>query len=233
MNSGGRSIWSMLCWPRARRPKPVGNLEMQRLSSSLPLVLVAVLAACGGGGEQRQRSRASDVAVVGHTHIAKAQFDALLEQAKQSYKSQGQTFPKEGTSDYETVKSRGDLAARAAGRARGRGDDARHQRHRQADQTPASPRSRSSTSRTDEKKYERLPQAEQAHRTTVVREDVREQLISQSRLRQRHEERDGVQPGRPQLLPAAHLAVLAAADAGRALHPRQEEGDRRLRSTAS
>jgi hypothetical protein len=76
---------------------------MQRLKFLLPLVLVSVLAACGGGGSSDSLS-GGDVAVVGHTHIEKAQFDALLEQAKQSYKTQGQAFPKVGSSGYETVK---------------------------------------------------------------------------------------------------------------------------------
>jgi len=93
----------MLCWPPARPPKPVETLEMQKLKYLAPLALVAVLAACGGGGSSDSLAN-QDVAVVGKTHVDKAQFDALIERAKQSYKSNGQKFPKAGTSGYETVK---------------------------------------------------------------------------------------------------------------------------------
>jgi peptidyl-prolyl cis-trans isomerase C len=82
----------------------VETLEMQKLKFLLPLVLVLLLAACGGGGGGDSLAK-EDVAVVGHTHIDKAQYDALLESAKQSYKAQGQAFPKVGTSGYETVKA--------------------------------------------------------------------------------------------------------------------------------
>ena len=77
---------------------------MQKLKFLIPIVLVAALAACGGSSSSDKLS-SGDVAVVGHTHVDKAQFDALMEQAKQSYKQQGKAFPKEGTTEYETVKS--------------------------------------------------------------------------------------------------------------------------------
>src|SRR5579872_5620660 len=76
---------------------------MQKLRFLVPIALVAALAACGGGGGTA-KLQAGDIAVVGNTHIVKAQYDALLEQAKQSYKSQGQKFPKEGTTSFQTVK---------------------------------------------------------------------------------------------------------------------------------
>lgn len=69
----------------------------------LVLVLVGVLAvACGGGGIAKLR--ASDVAVVGHTHVTKGQFDSLLAQAKQNFQQQGRKFPKQGTADYLAVQ---------------------------------------------------------------------------------------------------------------------------------
>ena len=68
-----------------------------------PILVVAALAAgCGGGGSSSLKS--SDVAVVGTVHVTKAQFDALIENAKRSFKQQGRSFPKQGTTDYETVK---------------------------------------------------------------------------------------------------------------------------------
>jgi peptidyl-prolyl cis-trans isomerase C len=77
---------------------------MQKLRYLIPIALVGALAACGGGGSSDKLS-SGDIAVVGHTHIAKAQFDALMEQARQSYKKQGQAFPKEGTTKFQTVKA--------------------------------------------------------------------------------------------------------------------------------
>jgi foldase protein PrsA len=87
------------------------------------LALVAALAAgCGGSGSSAAKLDSSDVAVVGDTHISQAQFDRLMASGKQSYKQQGQTFPKQGTAGYETVKGqavtylvqRAELNAKAA-----------------------------------------------------------------------------------------------------------------------
>jgi parvulin-like peptidyl-prolyl isomerase len=41
---------------------------------------------------------------VGKVHVTKAQYDALISQAQRSFKQQGRTFPKQGTTEYETVK---------------------------------------------------------------------------------------------------------------------------------
>jgi parvulin-like peptidyl-prolyl isomerase len=77
---------------------------MKRLVSILTLVVAAVLlAGCGGGSSSGLDS--SDVAVVGSTHITKAQFDALMAQAKNSFKSQNRPFPKAGTQDFQTLKN--------------------------------------------------------------------------------------------------------------------------------
>jgi len=76
---------------------------MRKARFFLPIVLLATLAAsCGGGGGASLKG--DDVAVVGKTHISNAQFDAEMAQAKQSYKQAGQAFPKQGTTNYETVK---------------------------------------------------------------------------------------------------------------------------------
>jgi foldase protein PrsA len=71
---------------------------------ALAAALMAVLAACGSDSSSDKLS-ANDIAVIGKTHITKAQFDALIERAKVSYKQQKQTFPKEGTSGFQTVKA--------------------------------------------------------------------------------------------------------------------------------
>jgi parvulin-like peptidyl-prolyl isomerase len=70
---------------------------------SLLLAAAAFLAACGGGSSGSLGS--SDIAVVSGQHITKQQFDDLLAQAKLSFKQNGKPFPKQGTTDYETVKS--------------------------------------------------------------------------------------------------------------------------------
>jgi len=76
-------------------------LKIRRL---IPLALVAALAAgCGGGSSAELKD--DDVAVVGSKHIDKSQFDALMGQAERSFKSQGRKFPKQGSSDYATIKN--------------------------------------------------------------------------------------------------------------------------------
>jgi parvulin-like peptidyl-prolyl isomerase len=70
----------------------------------LPVLLaVALVAGCGGGGGASLDK--ADVAVVGSQHIDKTRFDALMNQAKQSFKSQGRKFPKPGSQDYVTIKN--------------------------------------------------------------------------------------------------------------------------------
>jgi foldase protein PrsA len=70
-----------------------------------PLLILAVFAAlvtaCGGGGASPS---GGDVAVVGSIHIPRARFEALLQQAKRSFKQQGRPFPKAGTREYATLK---------------------------------------------------------------------------------------------------------------------------------
>ena len=69
-----------------------------------PIVLVAaLLAGCGGGGSASLKK--DDVAVAGKVHVTKVEYDALLAQAKRSFAQQGRPFPKQGTTEYETVKS--------------------------------------------------------------------------------------------------------------------------------
>jgi foldase protein PrsA len=68
-----------------------------------PIVLVAaLLAGCGGGGSASLSK--DDVAVVGKVHVTKKQYDTLLAQAQRSFAQQKRPFPKQGTTDYETVK---------------------------------------------------------------------------------------------------------------------------------
>jgi hypothetical protein len=69
---------------------------------SISAAFALLLAGCGGGGK---KVSSGDIAVVGKTHITQAQFDTLMAQAQQTYKAQGKTFPKQGTPEYQTIKS--------------------------------------------------------------------------------------------------------------------------------
>jgi parvulin-like peptidyl-prolyl isomerase len=75
-----------------------------RLLSPLVLV-VALVAGCGGGGGGSADLQSDDAAVVGDSHVAKSEIDNLMSQAKLSYKSQGRTFPKVGTSEYTQIRN--------------------------------------------------------------------------------------------------------------------------------
>ena len=77
---------------------------MRTLKALSPVLLVAaLLAGCGGGGTAKLAS--NDVAVVGSDHITKAQFDNLMAEAKASYVQQGRSFPKQGTTEYQSVQA--------------------------------------------------------------------------------------------------------------------------------
>jgi foldase protein PrsA len=69
----------------------------------LVAAVAAVLAGCGGGGGGDVPS--GSVAEVSGTSITQEQFDALLEQAKRSYKTQKRKFPEAGTQEYQTLKN--------------------------------------------------------------------------------------------------------------------------------
>ena len=72
--------------------------------SRLALLLSAlVLALAGCGGDEDVPANA--VAVVDGEEIAKSDFDALISQAKQSYKNQKRDFPAAGTQEYQTLRN--------------------------------------------------------------------------------------------------------------------------------
>lgn len=150
---------------------------MTKLRFLLPLALVSVLAACGGGGSSGSLG-SNDVAVVGNTHIAKAQYDALLEQAKQSYKQQGQAFPKVGTSGYETVKAEAvSLLVQQAEREEKAASMGVTVTDKQiADRLAQIKKQYFKNNAKDYQAYLKQNKLTEA----VVREDVREQLISQA-----------------------------------------------------
>jgi hypothetical protein len=77
---------------------------MRNVKYSLPILLAtALLAGCGGSSGSAKLDSA-DIAVVGSQHISMQSFNDLLDRAKKSYQQQGQKFPKQGTTQYQTVK---------------------------------------------------------------------------------------------------------------------------------
>jgi parvulin-like peptidyl-prolyl isomerase len=63
-----------------------------------------LLAGCGGSGGAASLNT-DDVAVVGSTHIPRAQFDTLMREAKVNLKQQGQSFPKAGSTQYQAIRT--------------------------------------------------------------------------------------------------------------------------------
>src|SRR5690348_540085 len=74
-----------------------------RKSFVLIILAAGLLAGCGGGGSGSSLS-SDDVAVVGSEHITLTALNNLLNRAKIAYKAQGQTFPKQGTTNYQAVR---------------------------------------------------------------------------------------------------------------------------------
>src|SRR5215207_1970710 len=69
---------------------------------SLLVLLALVVSGCGGGSDEVP---ADAIAVVDGTDIPKAEFDALIAQAKKSYTLQKRDFPKSGSPEYNTLKN--------------------------------------------------------------------------------------------------------------------------------
>jgi parvulin-like peptidyl-prolyl isomerase len=66
--------------------------------------VAALVAGCGGGGGSASL-KDDDVVVVGDTHVQRNDYDALIAQAKRSLTQQGKGFPKQGTPEFQTIKS--------------------------------------------------------------------------------------------------------------------------------
>jgi len=76
-------------------------MRLHYLLFALPLAVL--VAGCGGGGAAKLDS--NDVAVVSSQHITKAKFDQVMGQQERSLKSQGQKFPKAGTTAYASLRT--------------------------------------------------------------------------------------------------------------------------------
>jgi peptidyl-prolyl cis-trans isomerase C len=72
----------------------------------LALIAAGTVAGCGGSGSsiKSDKLQSDDVAVVGQAHISQAQFDQLMKNGERTYKSEGQTWPKQGTAQYAALK---------------------------------------------------------------------------------------------------------------------------------
>ena len=136
----------------------------------LPILLLAVLVAGCGGGSAGLNSQ--DVAVVGKTHISKADYDTLLAQAKRSL---GKTFPKQGTAEFESIKSKAvTLLVQQAERAERASSEGIKVTDKQVSDRLASIKKRYFKS--SETKYRK--QLKQQHLTDAqVRNDIRSELI--------------------------------------------------------
>jgi foldase protein PrsA len=77
-------------------------MKISRLALVLCALLLALgLAACGGDEDVP----ADAVAIVDGEEVAKSDFDALINQAKQSYKNQKRDFPAAGSQEYQTLRN--------------------------------------------------------------------------------------------------------------------------------
>lgn len=72
------------------------------LPFALLLALALLVVGCGGGDDDVPSDA---IAVVGDEEIPKRDYDALVDQAKRSYKTSKKPFPKAGTPEYESVKN--------------------------------------------------------------------------------------------------------------------------------
>ena len=77
-------------------------MTISRLLLLPALVLALVAAGCGGGSDKVPDDA---VAVVDGQTVAKSDFNALLDQARKSYKNQKRDFPKAGSQEYQTLKN--------------------------------------------------------------------------------------------------------------------------------
>ena len=70
--------------------------------------LAVGLAACGGGSDTKTAEDVpvDAIALVGDQEVPKAEYDALLDRAKQSYEAQKRPFPKVGSPEYNDLKVR-------------------------------------------------------------------------------------------------------------------------------
>lgn len=141
------------------------------------LAVTALLAACGGGASSSKLAT-NDVAVVGSAHITNADFNGMMAQAKQNYQTSGQTFPKVGTTAYESLKTQAiTLLVQQSEREQKAKDMGLTVTNKQVDDRLT--QLKQQYFKGDEKKYE--SQLKKQHLSDAqVRKDIRSQLLSQA-----------------------------------------------------
>ena len=77
-------------------------MKISRLAILLCALVSFALAGCGGGSKDVPPTA---VAVVDGQEIAKTDYEALISQAKKSYKNQKRDFPKQGSQEFQTLKN--------------------------------------------------------------------------------------------------------------------------------
>jgi parvulin-like peptidyl-prolyl isomerase len=77
-------------------------MKISRTLLLLCALVALVVSGCGGGDDEVP---ADAVAVVDGEEIAKSDYDALIEQAKTSYKNQKRDFPAAGSQEFQTLKN--------------------------------------------------------------------------------------------------------------------------------
>ena len=77
-------------------------MKISRLAILLCALVSIALAGCGGGDDEVPTDA---VAVVDGQQIAKTDYNALISQAKKSYKNQKRDFPKAGSQEFQTLKN--------------------------------------------------------------------------------------------------------------------------------
>ena len=84
------------------------GLTFRNILSLLAVCAVALAASACGGEEARapEDVPADAIALIGDTEVPRAEFDALMERAKESLKGQSRPFPKAGTPEYQDLKTR-------------------------------------------------------------------------------------------------------------------------------
>jgi parvulin-like peptidyl-prolyl isomerase len=81
------------------------NLPPVKIFRFLPLLLAAVLLAACGSGSSAPKVQAGDVAEVASEHITTGEYQAALAEAEASAKSQGQSIPAPGSSEYGAMRT--------------------------------------------------------------------------------------------------------------------------------
>src|SRR6188472_666705 len=103
MISVGPCVWSMLLsprvWPRDAPAPGAFSMAPRSLFTLISLVAVLLVAGCGRGGGVPEDS----VAVVDGDSITQQQYDALIAQAKKTFKQDKREFPKAGTAERKQL----------------------------------------------------------------------------------------------------------------------------------